>query len=73
MRRRSFVGGAGRCSTSCSCRCTEILAERERLVFDWCRRQRLPVAFVLAGAYTGPALGYRGPAEYRARCNLQAA
>ncbi|MFD1812307.1 hypothetical protein [Rhodococcus gannanensis] len=26
-----------------------VLAERERLVFDWCRRRRLPVAFVLAG------------------------
>ncbi len=39
---------------------TEILAGRERLVFAWCRRQRLPVAFVLAGGYTGPALDERG-------------
>ena len=38
----------------------EILAEREQLVFDWCRRLRLPVAFVLAGGYTGPALDERG-------------
>jgi acetoin utilization deacetylase AcuC-like enzyme len=29
----------------------EILAERERLVFDWCRSHSLPVAFVLAGGY----------------------
>jgi len=31
----------------------EILAERERTVFDWCRAEGLPVAFVLAGGYTG--------------------
>ena len=30
-----------------------ILAERERLVFTWCRAQRIPVAFVLAGGYVG--------------------
>jgi acetoin utilization deacetylase AcuC-like enzyme len=29
----------------------DILAERERIVFEWCRRQRVPVAFVLAGGY----------------------
>ena len=39
---------------------TEIIAARERLVFDWCRRQGLPVAFVLAGGYTGPSLDERG-------------
>lgn len=33
-----------------------ILAERERLVFDWCRRRGIPVAFVLAGGYSGQAL-----------------
>ena len=32
---------------------TEILAQRERLVFAWCRRRALPVAFVLAGGYIG--------------------
>lgn len=32
----------------------EILAERERIVFDWCRSERVPVAFVLAGGYVGP-------------------
>lgn len=34
----------------------EVLAEREALVFDWCRTQDLPVAFVLAGGYVGPQL-----------------
>ena len=34
----------------------EILARRERLVFDWCRSLRLPVAFVLAGGYIGSSL-----------------
>jgi len=34
----------------------EVLAARERLVFDWCRRERVPVAFVLAGGYIGPGL-----------------
>jgi acetoin utilization deacetylase AcuC-like enzyme len=38
----------------------DILAAREWLVFDWCRRLGLPVAFVLAGGYTGPALSERG-------------
>lgn len=35
---------------------TDMLRERERLVFDWCRQQGVPVAFVLAGGYTGPRL-----------------
>lgn len=34
----------------------EILAERERLVFEWCRSQGIPVAFVLAGGYIGSRL-----------------
>ena len=29
----------------------EVLAERETTVFDWCRANRLPAAFVLAGGY----------------------
>jgi acetoin utilization deacetylase AcuC-like enzyme len=33
-----------------------ILAERERIVFDWARAKRVPVAFVLAGGYTGGKL-----------------
>jgi len=30
-----------------------ILTERERIVFEWARRRRVPVAFVLAGGYVG--------------------
>ena len=37
-----------------------ILADRERLVFDWCARQRMPVAFVLAGGYVGDRLDEAG-------------
>ena len=32
---------------------TEMLAERERFVFAWARRRGVPVAFVLAGGYSG--------------------
>lgn len=38
----------------------DILAERERLVFAWCRERRLPVAFVLAGGYIGSRLPAAG-------------
>jgi acetoin utilization deacetylase AcuC-like enzyme len=38
----------------------DILAERERLVFTWCRAQRIPVAFVLAGGYSGRRLTTAG-------------
>lgn len=34
----------------------ETLAERERMVFAWCRARAIPVAFVLAGGYVGPRL-----------------
>lgn len=34
----------------------DTLARRERLIFDWCHRRDLPVAFVLAGGYTGDEL-----------------
>lgn len=37
-----------------------LIAQRERIVFDWCRRRVLPVAFVLAGGYVGPRLGVEG-------------
>ena len=37
-----------------------ILEERERLVFDWCRRRGIPVAFVLAGGYLGSGLDEGG-------------
>ncbi len=34
----------------------EVLAARERLVFEWCGSRGLPIAFVLAGGYVGPRL-----------------
>jgi acetoin utilization deacetylase AcuC-like enzyme len=30
-----------------------LLGAREQLVFEWCRRSGVPIAFVLAGGYTG--------------------
>jgi len=33
-----------------------VLLERERMVFRWCLRQRIPVAFVIAGGYLGSRL-----------------
>jgi acetoin utilization deacetylase AcuC-like enzyme len=39
---------------------TNMLAAREQLAFDWCRQQGVPVAFVLAGGYTGPNLDQDG-------------
>lgn len=35
---------------------TEVLAERERMVFEWSRKIDTPVAFVLAGGYSGRSL-----------------
>jgi acetoin utilization deacetylase AcuC-like enzyme len=35
---------------------TALLAERERMVFEWCHARGCPVAFVLAGGYIGSAL-----------------
>ncbi len=49
-----------------------ILAERERLVFAWCRQRHLPVAFVLAGGYLGPRLSERELVELH-RSTLAAA
>jgi len=34
----------------------DTLAARERLVFDWCRGHRWPIAFVLAGGYLADRL-----------------
>ncbi|QDT70996.1 arginase family protein [Lacipirellula limnantheis] len=34
----------------------QTLAAREAMVFEWCDRRRLPIAFVLAGGYLGPSL-----------------
>jgi acetoin utilization deacetylase AcuC-like enzyme len=38
----------------------QVLADRERLVFGWCGKRRLPIAFVLAGGYVGSCLDERG-------------
>lgn len=38
----------------------QVLAQRERIVFEWCRNRSLPIAFVLAGGYVGPELDERG-------------
>jgi acetoin utilization deacetylase AcuC-like enzyme len=38
----------------------DVLARRERTVFDWCRARHLPIAFVLAGGYVGPRLDQAG-------------
>jgi acetoin utilization deacetylase AcuC-like enzyme len=34
----------------------DILKERERMVFSWCLRHSIPIAFVIAGGYIGPRL-----------------
>lgn len=34
----------------------EVLADRELMVFDWCRKSALPTAFVLAGGYISSKL-----------------
>src|SRR5688572_10500928 len=33
-----------------------MLEDRERMVFEWCARRSIPVAFVLAGGYSGESL-----------------
>jgi acetoin utilization deacetylase AcuC-like enzyme len=38
----------------------QVLAQRERMVFEWCRSRGLPIAFVLAGGYVGGRLDKRG-------------
>jgi len=50
----------------------DMLAEREQTVFAWCAKRRLPVAFVLAGGYTGPRL-HRAELVALHRCTLSAA
>ena len=37
----------------------QMLAEREQLVFEWCKSRRLPIAFVLAGGYVSRRLDQR--------------
>ena len=50
----------------------EMLATRERIVFDWCRQQSLPVAFSLAGGYIGEKLDQQGLVDLH-RLTLSAA
>lgn len=38
----------------------QVLARREGMVFAWCRKRKLPVAFVLAGGYLSPRLDQAG-------------
>ncbi len=35
---------------------TEIIRERDNLVFDWCRNRGIPIVFALAGGYVSPRL-----------------
>jgi len=62
---RSAIGGLSGISTA-------ILEERERLVFDWCRRRRIPIVFVMAGGYTGTNLDRAGLAALH-RLTIEAA
>ena len=41
----------------------ELLAQRDSLVFEWCRTRKLPIAFVLAGGYVGARLDQRNLVE----------
>ena len=41
----------------------ERLANREHIVFEWCRRHGIPVAFSLAGGYVGDKLDQQGLVE----------
>ena len=41
----------------------EILQRREKLVADWCRENKVPALFVLAGGYEGPNLDLEGVAR----------
>lgn len=50
----------------------EVLATRERIVFDWCRQQSLPVSFSLAGGYIGEQLDQQGLVDLH-RMTLSAA
>ena len=48
----------------------EVLAAQERAVFEWCSRNDVPIAFVLAGGYCGARLNERALVE-RHRLTLQ--
>ncbi len=59
------IGGLGGITSA-------ILAERERIVFDWCAGRKLPIAFVLAGGYIGSRLDKPGLVDLH-RLTLSAA
>ena len=50
----------------------DMLAQREQIVFDWCRHQELPVSFSLAGGYIGEQLDQQGLVDLH-RLTLSAA
>jgi len=41
----------------------EVLQQREKLVADWCRENKVPALYVLAGGYAGPNLDVEGVAR----------
>lgn len=41
----------------------EVLQQREKLVADWCRENKVPAMYVLAGGYEGPNLDLEGVAR----------
>jgi acetoin utilization deacetylase AcuC-like enzyme len=41
----------------------EVLQQREKLVADWCRENKVPALYVLAGGYAGPNLDLEGVAR----------
>ena len=41
----------------------EVLQQREKLVADWCRENKVPALYVLAGGYAGPKLDLEGVAR----------
>lgn len=41
----------------------EVLQQREKLVADWCRENKVPALYVLAGGYEGPNLDLEGVAR----------
>jgi acetoin utilization deacetylase AcuC-like enzyme len=51
----------------------EVLAQRERLVFEWCSRRRLPIAFVIAGGYVSRRLDQQALVELHRLTLTQAA
>lgn len=53
----------------------DILEERERMVFDWCRHTDTPIAFVMAGGYlsTGKRLDEKGLVDLHRLTLTQAA